>query len=113
MSSLRGRLFLILVATTSLIWLAATGWIYLGTKNELERVLDTRLQEAARMVASLVQDDTSAPGGDRGRASGRPARDRQLRASALLPDLVAGRAPRRGVDDGAGRAAFGAWQRLP
>jgi len=60
MSSLRGRLFLILVATTSLIWLAATGWIYLGTKNELERVLDTRLQEAARMVASLVQDDTSA-----------------------------------------------------
>jgi two-component system, OmpR family, sensor histidine kinase QseC len=60
MSSLRGRLFLILVATTSVIWLAATGWIYLGTKNELERVLDTRLQEAARMVASLVQDDTSA-----------------------------------------------------
>lgn len=60
MSSLRGRLFLILVVTTSLIWLAATGWIYLGTKNELERVLDTRLQEAARMVASLVHDDTSA-----------------------------------------------------
>jgi two-component system sensor histidine kinase QseC len=60
MSSLRGRLFLILVATTSLIWLAATGWIYLGTKNELEQMLDTRLQEAARMVASLVQDDTSA-----------------------------------------------------
>jgi two-component system sensor histidine kinase QseC len=60
MSSLRGRLFLILVATTSLIWLVATGWIYLGTKNELERVLDTRLQEAARMVASLVHDDTSS-----------------------------------------------------
>jgi two-component system, OmpR family, sensor histidine kinase QseC len=60
MSSLRGRLFLILVVTTSLIWLAAASWIYLGTKSELERVLDTRLQEAARMVASLVQDDTSA-----------------------------------------------------
>lgn len=60
MSSLRSRLFLILVATTSLIWLAATGWIYLGTKNELERVLDTRLQEAARMVASLVHDDSSS-----------------------------------------------------
>lgn len=60
MSSLRGRLFAILVVTTSLIWLAATAWIYLGTKNELERVLDTRLQEAARMVASLVQDDRSS-----------------------------------------------------
>lgn len=60
MSSLRGRLFAILVVTTSLIWLAATAWIYLGTKNELERVLDTRLQEAARMVASLVHDDSSS-----------------------------------------------------
>lgn len=57
MSSLRTRLFLILVATTGVIWLAAAAWIYLGTKAELERVLDTRLQEAARMVASLARDD--------------------------------------------------------
>ena len=57
MTSLRARLFLILVATTGVIWLAATIWIYLGTKRELERVLDTRLQEAARMVSSLVRDD--------------------------------------------------------
>ncbi|MGX1742285.1 ATP-binding protein [Bosea sp. NPDC055353] len=57
MTSLRARLFLILVATTGLIWLAATIWIYLGTKRELEHVLDTRLQEAARMVSSLVRDD--------------------------------------------------------
>ncbi|SIR27490.1 sensor histidine kinase N-terminal domain-containing protein [Bosea sp. TND4EK4] len=56
MTSLRARLFVILVATTGLIWLAATAWIYLGTKAELERVLDTRLQEAARMVSSLVRD---------------------------------------------------------
>lgn len=62
MTSLRARLFLILVATTSLIWLAAAAWIYLGTKAELERVLDTRLQEAARMVSSLVRDaGASAP----------------------------------------------------
>lgn len=56
MTSLRARLFVILVATTGLIWLAATSWIYLGTKAELERVLDTRLQEAARMVSSLVRE---------------------------------------------------------
>ncbi len=62
MTSLRARLFMILVATTGLIWLAATAWIYLGTKAELERVLDTRLQEAARMVSSLVRDaGASAP----------------------------------------------------
>lgn len=62
MTSLRARLFLILVAATGLIWLAATAWIYLGTKAELERVLDTRLQEAARMVSSLVRDaGASAP----------------------------------------------------
>ncbi len=61
MTSLGSRLFVILVATTGLIWLAATAWIYLGTKAELERVLDTRLQEAARMVSSLVRDvDVSA-----------------------------------------------------
>ena len=62
MTSLRARLFLILVAATGLIWLAAAAWIYLGTKAELERVLDTRLQEAARMVSSLVRDaGASAP----------------------------------------------------
>lgn len=60
MTSLRARLFLILVATTGVIWLAATIWIYLGTKRELEHVLDTRLQEAARMVSSLVRDDGGA-----------------------------------------------------
>lgn len=56
MTSLRSRLFIILVVTTGLIWIAATSWIYLKTKAELERVLDTRLQEAARMVSSLVRD---------------------------------------------------------
>lgn len=60
MTSLRARLFLILVVATGAIWLAASAWIYLGTKRELEKVLDTRLQEAARMVASLVRDDGSA-----------------------------------------------------
>lgn len=57
MTSLRARLFVILVVATGAVWLAATGWIYLGTKRELEHVLDTRLQEAARMVASLIRED--------------------------------------------------------
>ena len=54
MNSLRQKLFVILVAATSLIWLAATCWIYVGTTREVESVLDARLQEAARMVLSLA-----------------------------------------------------------
>lgn len=57
MTSLRARLFVILVATTGAIWLGAIAWTYLGTQRELERVLDTRLQEAARMLSSLVRGD--------------------------------------------------------
>jgi two-component system, OmpR family, sensor histidine kinase QseC len=54
MNSLRSRLFVILVAATGLIWLFAAGWIYIGAKQQVETVLDARLQEAARMVSSLV-----------------------------------------------------------
>ena len=54
MRSLRVRLFAILLLATSLIWLSAVAWIYLGSKREVEQVLDNRLQEAARMVGSLV-----------------------------------------------------------
>ena len=60
MKSLKRRLFLILVATTGLIWLFAVAWIYIGAKREVESVLDTRLQEAARMVSSLVSSSTLA-----------------------------------------------------
>jgi two-component system, OmpR family, sensor histidine kinase QseC len=56
MNSLRKRLFIMLAVATSLIWLGAAAWIYLQTKKEIEHVLDARLQEAARMVASLVAD---------------------------------------------------------
>ncbi|SHF72718.1 two-component system, OmpR family, sensor histidine kinase QseC [Kaistia soli DSM 19436] len=56
MTSLRRRLFVILLAATGLIWLSAIAWIFVGTRSELEHVLDTRLQEAARMVSSLVAD---------------------------------------------------------
>jgi two-component system, OmpR family, sensor histidine kinase QseC len=60
MSSLRTRLFIILVAATSLIWLFAIGWISVGTKHEVENVLDKRLEEAARMVSSLVTNNNVA-----------------------------------------------------
>ena len=60
MNSLKGRLFLILVAATSLIWLAATCWIYVGATREIESVLDARLQEAARMVLSLASGNGAA-----------------------------------------------------
>ena len=55
MSSIRTRLFVILITATGLIWLVATAWIYLDTQRQLQHVLDTRLMEAARMVASLAR----------------------------------------------------------
>ena len=60
MASLRGRLFVFLLAATSAIWLCAVIWIWFGTRAELEHVLDTRLQEAARMVHSLVSSGNMA-----------------------------------------------------
>ncbi|QTL01627.1 sensor histidine kinase N-terminal domain-containing protein [Aquabacter sp. L1I39] len=54
MTSLRRRLFLVLFAATGLIWLCAVAWISITSRAELEHVLDARLQEAARMVHSLV-----------------------------------------------------------
>lgn len=60
MNSLRKRLFIMLAVATSLIWLGAAGWTYLQTRREIERVLDARLQEAARMVSSLVANSQVA-----------------------------------------------------
>ncbi len=56
MSSIRSRLITILIGTTGAIWLSAIAWIYLSTQAEVERVLDARLTEAARMVNSLLTD---------------------------------------------------------
>ena len=60
MISLRRRLFLILLVATGVIWLSAVIWIYQVSRAEVEHVLDTRLQEAARMVDSLVADHMPA-----------------------------------------------------
>ncbi len=54
MTSLHKRLFIILVTATGIIWACAVAWTYFNSHNELEKVLDTRLQEAARMVHSLL-----------------------------------------------------------
>ncbi|MBS1166631.1 MAG: integral rane sensor signal transduction histidine kinase [Proteobacteria bacterium] len=54
MTSLRRRLFLLLISATAAIWVCAVGWIYFESRADLEHVLDTRLQEAARMVHSMV-----------------------------------------------------------
>ena len=56
MISIRFRLFAILLATTGAVWLFAVVWTYSNTQAEVERVLDARLTEAARMVSSLITD---------------------------------------------------------
>ncbi len=56
MRSIRARLIVILLAATGAAWLSAVAWIYLSTQHEVERVLDARLMEAARMVDSLLAD---------------------------------------------------------
>ena len=56
MISIRFRLFAILLATTGAVWLFAVIWTYSNTQAEVERVLDARLIEAARMVSSLITD---------------------------------------------------------
>lgn len=54
MRSISTRLFVILVLTTGVVWLSAVAWIFMSTRAEVERVLDARLMEAARMVNSLI-----------------------------------------------------------
>ncbi|CAM5485259.1 hypothetical protein FALB51S_03471 [Frigidibacter albus] len=57
MTSIQRRLFGVLLAATGVIWLSAALWIQSSTRVELNRVLDSRLAEAARMVGSLVDQD--------------------------------------------------------
>ncbi|MFT3966059.1 MAG: ATP-binding protein [Sphingobium sp.] len=53
MTSLRVRLFALVAAITLLVWAGAATWTALSTRAEVQRVLDGRLVEAARMVAAL------------------------------------------------------------
>lgn len=56
MRSIRLRLFAILLAATGAVWLLAVLWTYFSVQHQVERVLDARLTEAARMVSSLITD---------------------------------------------------------
>ncbi|WP_262271485.1 ATP-binding protein [Microvirga yunnanensis] len=60
MTSIRTRLFIILVTATGIVWLCAAAWVYAHTQRQLQTVLDNRLMEAARMVSSLVEGDAIA-----------------------------------------------------
>ncbi|MBS86398.1 MULTISPECIES: ATP-binding protein [Sphingobium] len=53
MTALRIRLFILVAGVTMLVWAGAAGWTSFSTRAEVERVLDGRLVEAARMVAAL------------------------------------------------------------
>ena len=53
MMSLRVRLFVLVAAITIVVWAGAAAWTALSTRAEIQRVLDGRLIEAARMVAAL------------------------------------------------------------
>lgn len=54
MTSMKVRLFALLMLATSIVWLCGMAWIYSGSRQELERVLDGRLEEATRMVETLI-----------------------------------------------------------
>ncbi|KAA8611134.1 ATP-binding protein [Salipiger aestuarii] len=56
MNSIRSRLSLILLTATGVVWLCAVLWAQHNTRSEVIRVLDRRLEESARMVASLIAE---------------------------------------------------------
>lgn len=56
MTSIRLRLFAILLAATGTVWLSAFVWTQQSTRAEVEQVLDARLAEAGQMVSSLISD---------------------------------------------------------
>ena len=79
MSSLRTRIFAIVALTTVLVWSSAAIWTYFNTRADVQRVLDRRLVEAARMVGSMTSDLTSgSPAAVPGRALADAAYERQL-----------------------------------
>lgn len=110
MTSLRVRLFLLLLAATVLVWSAAAAWTYASTRADVQRVLDRRMVEAAGMVASLAQGSVGP--GTRAQAAVKtavsPAYSRQLSCQIwTLDGRLVGRsssAPRQPL--GIGRPGF-------
>jgi two-component system, OmpR family, sensor histidine kinase QseC len=85
MNSIRSRLTGILIGVTCLVWLFAVVWIHISTQSQLEKVLDARLMEAARMVNSLLTEHRVevGPEGDGGQLSLKPI------PAAVLSDMGA------------------------
>ncbi|MBE9603787.1 sensor histidine kinase N-terminal domain-containing protein [Acetobacteraceae bacterium H6797] len=61
MISIRRRLLGILALATGFVWLCGVGWIGFQTRGELDRMLDARLGEVGRMVASMVRSGDIDP----------------------------------------------------
>ena len=61
MSSIRLRLFVTLAIVTAMVWGGAVVWVEIQTRAEVQRVLDRRLMESARMVSSLMQAGSVRP----------------------------------------------------
>lgn len=91
MNSIRGRLTGILIGMTCLVWLFAVIWIHVSTQSKLEKVLDARLMEAARMVNSLLTERRVevGPDGDGGQLSLKPMEDFPIYESQLFCQIWA------------------------
>lgn len=61
MTSMRLRIFLVLILMTSLVWGGSVVWVHLQTRVEVQRVLDRRLMESAGMVSSLIGEGQVVP----------------------------------------------------
>lgn len=60
MRSIRFRLFATLALVTALVWGGAVVWVQVRTRAEVQRMLDSRLMESARMVSSLISSGSIA-----------------------------------------------------
>ncbi|WP_292057102.1 MULTISPECIES: ATP-binding protein [unclassified Brevundimonas] len=55
------RLFAILALVTALVWGGAVIWVEIQTRHEVQRVLDRRLMESARLVSSMMRPGSLSP----------------------------------------------------
>lgn len=90
MSSIRLRLFVTLALVTALVWGGAVVWVEIQTRAEVQRVLDRRLMESARMVSSLVQAGSVRPAIQAPDTGAADVYDRQLSCQiwSLEGDLI-------------------------
>ena len=61
--SLRARLLLLVILAGGAVWAGASGWMFVELRGQVNRVLDTKLEEAANLVQTLWQRSpaTGAP----------------------------------------------------